>query len=154
MAEIALTRGKVALVDDADLALVSRFKWCAKRHRRTWYAETWNGGDHLYMHSLILGAKGCDHVNGDGLDNRRENLRTATPTENNRNRRPIGASRFKGVSPRKSGTFRAAIKVAGKTLWLGVFSTEEEAARAYDAAAVEHFGEFAWLNFPVRGEAE
>lgn len=90
-----------------------------------------------------------DHINGDPLDNRRGNLRICTVQQNNwnRKRRPNGSSSFKGVSA-VGGRFTAHIAPNGKMIYLGSFETEEEAARAYDKAAREHYGEFACLNFP------
>lgn len=101
---------------------------------------------------------GCvvDHINGDRLDNRRDNLRECTQAGNLQNARarvmhgslPV-QSPFKGVSGAKGGKWRAYISAAGQRyIHLGTFDAPEEAARAYDAAAIEHFGEFARLNFP------
>lgn len=97
-----------------------------------------------------------DHINHDKLDNRRENLRLCTQAENSRNsvkrtwrngKQPT--SRYKGVSlHRQSGKWRAQLYRERKLYCLGYYATEEQAARAYDAAAREHFDEFAYLNFP------
>jgi len=105
------------------------------------------------MHRVILDAPMnmlVDHINGNGLDNRRENLRICTNTENLRNRGKDrdNTSGYKGVVIKKGEKkFRAQIRVNQKTIHLGSFSTPEEAARAYDDAAREYFGEFAWTNF-------
>jgi len=104
------------------------------------------------MHRLIMDAPDgtdVDHRNMDRVDNRRSNLRLATRAENLRNQ---GLSRnntsgFKGVS-RLDGKWRAEIRVKWKLIYLGLFDDKVEAARAYDTAAKEHFGEFARLNFP------
>lgn len=99
-----------------------------------------------------------DHINGDGMDNRRSNLRVCTYAENNRNRRKrkVRASAYKGVSRSPESAkkpWRASIKrPEGKQTHLGCFWTEEEAARAYDDAARELFGEFACPNFPQAGD--
>jgi hypothetical protein len=95
-----------------------------------------------------------DHINRDGLDNRKRNLRPATHGENAFNkpkmkRRGISASNFKGVSL-DGGAWRAQITKGGKTIWLGRFRNEEEAALAYDKAATDHVGEYARLNFPFQ----
>lgn len=156
MKEIQLTQGKVAWIDDEDFYLVSETGWTAicKGHKRTlWYAVTWNNGRAFEMHRLIMGfpeGREVDHRNGNGLDNRRENLRIATTAQNQANqRKSCGVSRFKGVDlNRKAHTWRARIMQGQKSLHLGMFKTEEAAARAYDRAATELWGEFAWLNFP------
>lgn len=155
MREIALPRGMVALVDDEDFALVSRRTWSPSRNDGnggTFYAVS-GASPRVLMHVLILGSEPgtqIDHINGNGLDNRRSNLRRCSRAQNAANRakqRGTFTSRFKGVSRLASG-WRAYI-TAGRFIYLGTFATEEDAARAYDAAAVEHFGEFARLNFPT-----
>lgn len=106
------------------------------------------------MHRLILGTSvgmEVDHVNGDGRDNRRVNLRLATHSQNmanQRKRRDGISSRYKGVwyERRRKRPWRAKIKVRGRQVNLGYFETEEEAAYAYNLAALEHFGGFARLN--------
>jgi len=106
------------------------------------------------MHREMMNAPAgmlVDHRNGDNLDNRRSNLRLATPTENSCNRRKKtgGSSRYKGVTfNRRSGKWFARIRIHGKCIFLGTFESEVEAARAYDAAAKKYHGEFACLNFP------
>ena len=106
----------------------------------------------LIVHRLLgLGVGGIDHANGNGLDNRRENLRLATGSQNNSNspKRAWTSSRFKGVSwHRKYGKWQAGIKCSGSRRFLGFFFDETEAACAYDRAAVAAFGEFACVNFP------
>lgn len=165
MAEIPLSQGKVAIVDDSDLALVSNYKWHAAKRRTVWYAatvvkaKTRCGITLLYMHKLIFGVdKGrVDHRNGNGLDNRRSNLRAATRTQNSQNSAKRHStngtpppSPYKGVSISRSkrNPWRARIKVERQEIILGYYKTQEEAARAYDAAALKYFGEFARLNFP------
>jgi hypothetical protein len=157
MKTIQLTRGKVALVDDCDYERLSMLEWCALKHPSTFYAvksgRTATGRKMTYMHREILKPPHnmqCDHIDGNGLDNRRCNLRICTQAENLRNGRArAGSSRFKGVSWHKSGQkWLAQIKDDGKTIYLGLFPDETEAARAYDAAARELFGEFARPNFP------
>ena len=106
----------------------------------------------MYMHKLITGWPRTDHKNHNGLDNRRENLRPATHTQNQQNTRPrviVGTSRYKGVCwSKRERKWRAVIKFAGVQRHLGYFADEEDAARAYDAAARKYHGEFACLNFP------
>lgn len=157
MIEIPLSQGLVALVDDEDADLVlSAGKWSAARRRNTFYAVRQarrpDGTKYiLKMHRFLTGHERTDHRNGDGLDNRRSNLRHATNAENLRNRGATSqnTSGFKGVGlNQRSGRWRASIKIDGRQIHLGMHATPEDAARAYDAAARQHFGEFAWLNFP------
>lgn len=91
-----------------------------------------------------------DHRNGDGLDNRRDNLRYATRARNTANRASVGgSSRFKGVSwSKRDKIWYANICVNYRTIYLGTYRNEEDAARAYDAAAKKYFGAFARPNFP------
>ena len=153
---IPLTRGYNAVVDAADAErVVAAGPWCAAPNGRTVYAHrrvVRSNGDVTTegMHAFITGADRTDHINGDGLDNRRSNLRRATHGQNmaNKGRYRNNTSGFKGVSRRRSGRWFAQIQAQGTHRYLGQFDTAEDAARAYDAAAVEAFGEFARLNFP------
>lgn len=149
--------GLFALVDDEDFALVSRYKWYVSTEGYAVHS-VWDKGKcyTLKMHRLILGlgpGDPCqaDHANHDGLDNRRSNLRLATISQNAGNRRKQSGtvSRYKGVCwASREQRWRDTIRVQGKRISLGYFDAEAEAARAYDAAAVHFFGEFACLNFP------
>lgn len=164
MAEVYLTRGKIALVDDEDYERVSQFQWYAAPHSKTWRAMTpmmCNGKKKMvYLHRFILNAPdgiSIDHKNGNALDNRRDNLRFATTSQNMQNQGPREiprASQFKGVkkSYRIRRPWRAHIGHNGELIHLGHWASEEEAARAYDSAARRLFGEFAWLNFPSISE--
>ena len=101
------------------------------------------------MHTLIAGVKGPDHVNSNGLDNRRINLREASQAQNCANQRlhSNNTSGYKGVSrERAERRWKARICVKGRHIFLGRFDDPVEAARAYNEAALEYFGEFAWLN--------
>lgn len=160
--EIPLTQGQVALIDRADLVLVAPYKWFAhKRHKRkpsdrdAFYAHantTVDGARRtVLMHRLIAGFpnEDVDHRNGNGLDNRRENLRAATPNQNGGNAMPRRneTSRFKGVSWfAESSCWMANITHERRQRYLGLHATEEAAALAYNSAARELFGEFARLN--------
>jgi hypothetical protein len=147
--EIPLTQGKVAIIDDEDWPLVSSHKWHASAKTNysitSWYAVD---SKRIPMHQ-ILGGKRWDHINGDSLDNRRSNLRPATHQQNNCN---TGAhfsstSKYKGVSwATRQTKWVAQIKVFGHNKHIGVFTDEHKAALAYDQAARQYHGEFAWLN--------
>ena len=157
MAEIDLGNGHFVLVDDQDLGWLSQWSWSVVRGSHGLYARRnyrTKGIHHTeLMHRAIMGAgpaERVDHVRvADTLDNRRANLRLCSNSLNMANRGPTRAntSGFKGVLSRK-GRFAGQIRCQGKALHLGVFDTAEEAARAYDAAALQHFGSFAALNFP------
>lgn len=156
MREIPLTRGLVALVDDEDYERVSEFKWRACVRARATYAirtkMTNRRTKFIFMHRFIVGAPAdavIDHRDWNGLNNQRSNLRICTVQQNCANgRRKPGKSGFRGVQPISSGRWRAVISISGRLKHLGVFSLPEEAARIYDAAALNSFGEFAVLNFP------
>lgn len=156
MKTIPLSRGLVALVDDEDYDAVIRMgSWCATPSARTFYAlrnarRPDGGPTTLRMHRFLTGWQMVDHINGDGLDNRRSNLREATSAQNNANAQMNynNTAGYKGVSRvKRSPNWRACIRISGKTRHLGMFPTAEDAARAYDAAARIVHGEFARLNF-------
>jgi hypothetical protein len=160
MVEVPLTQGKVALIDDEDAERVIRYKWHARwdAKGRRYYAVRQTQRKRkpyaLSMHRFILNAPPdaqVDHINRDGLDNRRSNLRLATANQNhwNSGRQINYRTGFKGVYwSKKDKRFRAAIKRYGAVRGIGSFGTAIEAARVYDAAARLLFGEFARLNFP------
>lgn len=136
-----------AKVDREDFERVTRLRWYAWRSAGLVYARSTR--DKLAMHRFVLGdipsGMVVDHINGDGLDNRRSNLRICTQRENSRNR---GAKRgFRGVSWKADiGRWRARIMVDRREISLGAFDTQESAAAAYNEAAIEHYGAFARLN--------
>jgi hypothetical protein len=146
------------LVDDEDAELVSGHAWRVQGNNSggVVYAAAMivrpdGRRKNVYMHHLITGATGIDHVNRNGLDNRRANLRPTTKSQNMANSRPQGGtSEFKGVSWSTSERrWRAQITVNGKTRCIGRFKSERDAADAYDRVAVEAFGEFARTNAMV-----
>lgn len=149
---IPLTRGKYAIVDHADYEMLSRWKWQAVKAPCTWYARrSERTAGCTYMHRQLMPlAETVDHISGDGLDNRRGNLRPATQAQQCRNSRPKGGlSKYKGVAlDRRDGVWYAHITVNRVRMHLGRYDSEVRAARAYDAAARLHHGEFARLNFP------
>ena len=157
---IYLGQQRFTLVDQGDFEELQRFNWhyhsdgrgsgCVARNR---LLADRPGGKWVYLHRDLLGepASEIDHKNGDTLDNRRQNLRIASRIQNTRNRRRIG--QFKGVVFRaRSNRYEAKIGVEGRRIWLGQFPSAQEAARAYDDAARQYFGDFACLNFPHPGE--
>ncbi len=153
---IKLNLGYVAVVDDCDFDLVSAFTWHANKRGGTVYVEASIMRDgvktRLKMHRLIMGAtKGIevDHINGIGLDNQRSNLRVATRSQNSANRGNNRKAGFRGVYRTSGGKFEVRLTVRPKVHYLGRFISADEAARAYDAAALAAFGEFARLNFPT-----
>jgi HNH endonuclease len=162
MKEIPLTRGFVAQVDDRDYALLLRLgPWHAHKGPRTFYAvHSYANGQgrgcpigKILMHHVIMGRKyggrDVDHADGNGLNNQRANLRWSTRSQNRANsRKQRGSSNpFKGVSfIKRLNKFQASI--GHKRRYLGVFTSADDAARAYDRAAIELYGEFACLNFP------
>ena len=154
VAYVPLTQGHEAIIDAADVALVEGVNWCSKPTKWAVYAvrntprdsngkQGWEA-----MHRVIMGATAgvfVDHISGDGLDNRRKNLRFATNTQNQHNRRLCRASTsgLKGASLHKpSGMWRARIRCSGKQYDLGSFDTAEEAHAAYCEASRRLHGEF------------
>lgn len=160
MKQIPLTQGKVALVDDADYDELSKYKWHAQKEYRsgTFYAARYirlSAGKYtqISMHRQILGLEykdglQIDHINRNPLDNRRRFLRVCTQSKNMMNRRgKQGSSQYKGVYFDKyHKKWRAEIRLAGVGSFLGYFDFEEDAAEAYNIAAIRYFGEFACLN--------
>ena len=156
MKEIILTQGRVALVDDEDFEELSRYQWCAAKNRNKFYAhrkERDSQGKRysVYMHREVLKTPHdmhTDHIDGDGLNNMRANLRICTIAENQRNRgkQSNSTSKFKGVTWQKvSNKWRARITVNGKKKHIGCYVTAEEAYRAYCEAAKKYHGGFAHI---------
>lgn len=151
---VALTQGKSALIDSQDLPFISRWKWYARESNGTWYAARgqWNGKNNtiIKMHRVLLSAKKgylVDHINHDTLDNTRGNLRLVTSSQNQMNRIASAKSGFKGVAlTRNKKRYRTFIKIDGSYRHLGVFDEILEAARAYNRAAKEAFGDYAFFN--------
>lgn len=149
---VPLTQGKFALVDTRDGWVLSH-PWC---YGKTWhceYASRRVDGKKVYMHRELLGLAAndkveVDHRDGNGLNNRRDNLRLATHQQNLQNQRPRGgSSKYRGVFWDKSkARWKASIRLGARRFWLGSFSTELEAAVAYNRRAKELFGDRARLN--------
>jgi len=168
--KIALTQGKFAIVDAEDYEELAKYKWFAVSYERICYAlraikakesrgkppmGKLRGKERtVRMHRAILDVpkgKIVDHINHNGLDNRRSNLRVATRRQNSWNKRKRStscSSQYKGVTWfKKGGKWQAKIVCKGRWIFLGYFDDENAAARAYDAKAAELFGEYAALNF-------
>jgi hypothetical protein len=165
MKEVPLTQGLVAIVDDEDYELVSRYTWQAVSNGADYYAVCTIYEDDgtqwpLRMHRLIMNAPDdmeVDHVNNNTLDYQRSNMRLATRSQNNANRtmpQGEGGSGYRGVYRTTSGRWRAQIKSGGTIHQLGSYDTPEEAARAWDEAALQMHGSFARLNFPENMQEE
>jgi len=159
---IPLTQGFVALVDDEDYERCNKHKWYACFSGTKVYARTCIKGKipiWMRLHRFIMSPlpdQQIDHINNDGLDNRKENLRIATSTQNIANtpkhkthNGTTPSSKYKGVCFFKAtGGWVTYLRLHGKQMHLGYFTSEIEAAKAYDKKAKELFGEFAKLNFP------
>jgi HNH endonuclease len=160
---IALTQGRYAIVDAADYEWLNQWKWCAARTGNLWYAYRKQHGKTVRMHQLIMNppkGKVVDHINGNGLDDRRDNLRICTRRENawnhGRRKQENASSQFIGVHRRKEHPDKCYVRVTrdGEATNLGPFDNEIQAAQARDQKARELHGEFAYLNFPEALEPE
>lgn len=158
MKKIPLTKNKVAIVDDEDFEWLSKYKWRAEKKAQTFYAvRSSKVINHkrisIKMHRLILKIEDrkikCDHINRNGLDNQKHNLRIATSSQNNSNRmsRPGSTSKYLGVCWNKSRRkWQANISKNGRTFYLGLYDLEIDAAKKYNEMAPKIHGEFANLN--------
>jgi hypothetical protein len=148
---------RFAIVDADDYEHLAKYKWYCEQDGNTFYTFRREGRKRkrVSMHRQILHApKGLlvDHIDGNGLNNRKSNLRLCSPAQNARNKRPAPncSSRYKGVTWHKyHKKWHVRIFKSGKSTYLGSFDDEIEAAVAYDRKAAELFGEFAYLNFPT-----
>lgn len=154
---LPLSGGMFALVDNADFEEVSKFVWSAIGKEGYYYAARKPKDRPLvFLHRWLLDAgesTTVDHINHNTLDDRRNNLRTASRNEQmqNRSKNRNNKSGFKGVYQSREGRWKAQIGTAGKRVYLGTFQTAQDAAAAYDAAARRFFGEFSFTNDDMRG---
>ena len=158
---IRMGQPRYAKVDPGDYERLRGYEWLARKGRNSFYAlrraARGKGGKEgiIYMHREVIEVgegEVVDHINHDGLDNRGENLRAATASQNMCHRKKrSGAthSKYKGIYRRKKiGKWQAQITFEKKRICLGHFGDEIEAAEAYDRAAMKYHGDFASLNFP------
>lgn len=141
---VPLSKGYHTIIDPEDFPRISARRWSYSK------GYAWNFRVSA-LHRLILNTEdgfSTDHINGNGLDNRKQNLRQVTHQQNICNQRSItGASKYKGVNFSKAANkWEARISVNGKRKALGCFKTEIEAAQEYDKAAIEMHGQYARLN--------
>jgi hypothetical protein len=158
---IPLSQGKYAIVDPDDHDRLSRHKWYASPGHHTYYAVRGQWSPilkkrlNIAMHREVIDVPDdlfVDHINHNGWDNRKANLRPATAADNARNARHPRintTSKYRGIwYNKRKKRWRAGISLKGKTIHLGYFRKEIDAAKAYDKTAKKHYGQFAILNFP------
>ena len=147
MKRIPLTQGKFAIVDDDIYEFVNQWKWHAIKGAITWYAVR---GHHTRMHRVIMGTPykmETHHINGNGLDNRKDNLQICSKSNHNYTKSPK-TGKYKGIAIGwREGIWQARITINGKRISLGYYAYAKEAARAYDKAALEYCGVYARTNF-------
>jgi hypothetical protein len=153
MKQISLTQGLFALVDDDDYNYLNQFKWYAIKDGRNFYARrniTINEKQKpILMHWDVMNGKGVDHIDNNGLNNQKENLRFCTSSQNQMNtrKRKNTSSIYKGVNlEKRNNKWRSEIRINKKPIYIGTFISEIEAAKAYNKMAIEYFGEFANVN--------
>lgn len=152
MRKIQLSQGKYAFVDDKNYKKLSKYKWHAQKFGKYWYATR---TEVVLMHRQIMGLKKgnpllVDHKDRDGLNNQKKNLRSCTKSQHQhtQKRKGTGVSKYRGVSwNKKRKRWQAKIQFQGKTIMIGSFKNEKQAALAYDNKAKELFNEFAFSNF-------
>lgn len=167
MITIPLNHEKMAIIDDVDSGKVANFKWLAVRYNNTWYAKAYtrvgrvgriNGinrlGKMIYLHRLVMGfpKKFIDHIDHDGLNCRKNNLREVTASQSNMNMRMRkgNVSGFRGVTilrdhPRKR-PWLAQLKINGETVFRDYFTTAIAGAKAYNKASLKYHGDFGYRN--------
>jgi len=150
MKHIKLTQGKFAIVDNTNFEWLNQWKWCAQKGISTWYAiRRDKKGKTIRMHRIILNTPegmDTDHINSNGLDNRICNLRICSRSQHHRNRKPK-KGKYKGVNMGgRANKWQARITIKGKRMSLGYYKKKEDAARAYNIAAIKYFGNYARTN--------
>ena len=155
MKKIKLTKGQSTIVDDCDFESLSGHKWCVSKGKGNFYAARSEDGRTILMHRQIIDAPqgmDVDHINHNGLDNRRFNLRACTRSQNlgNQRKQRNATFKYKGICWEHTNSWSARICLNYTQIYLGTFKSEFLAAKAYDYAAKRLFGEFAYLNFHER----
>lgn len=154
MKEICLTKGMITIVDDDDFDMLSKYKWYVTNKKGTFYTQRrheFPDGTKktICMHYLIMGREWVDHIDGDPLNNQKSNLRICTPRQNSMNTRSHSdsTSKYKGVSlVGHNKRWRSEIYYNGKTIYLGEFDKETDAAKTYNDKSIELFGEWGKAN--------
>lgn len=152
--KIRLSTGKFALVDKDDYGFLKNINWSESKSLNTSYAiaRVWIGNKwhSVTMHRMIMrfSKRWVDHIDGNGLNNQKSNLRYCNQNQNSANsKNKDRKAPYRGVTKTKYGRYHARITVSTKTRHLGMFDTAEAAAKAYDEAARQHWGDFATTNF-------
>jgi ribosomal protein S17E len=146
---IPLTQGQFSMIDDEDYKEVIKYNWHAQKGHSGYYANSWSKtikNKKVHMHRLVMNPPEnmmIDHVNGNTLDNRKENLRICTNQQNQFNSKKASnnTSGYKGVTHDR-GRWKAQIRINGKPTHLGYFNSPEDGHKAYCAAAKKHRGDF------------
>jgi hypothetical protein len=153
---LELPCGRVAVIDEDDVPFLHGWLIFSDVRKHTVYVRCRRPGmanrnKYVYLHKMLTGFDMTDHENGNGLDCRRENLRTCDDTQNACNKKAHNGRRFKGVYSCSWDRTKWVtwVTIDGRTIRGGVFTSEEDAARRYDELARQYHGEFARLNFPV-----
>lgn len=155
---LLITKNKIVFISNEDEETITKFKWNATIHGNKFYATRYeykpSGNRMIYMHRMIMGVNGgeVDHINGDPLDNRRENLRVVTHQQNHFNMKKmstIASSKYRGVCWSKDHqSWIVQIRHNGHSRLVTCIESEKIAAMIYDLLAIDRFGEYANLNFP------
>jgi len=155
---IPLTQGKFAIVDAEDYDWLVQYKWHCRHNRNKFYAYRNKARKTISMHRQLIGDTNAllvDHIDGNGLNNRKSNLRICTAAQNTYNKHPRSNShsRYKGLTwHKRNKRWEVQIIKSSKRTFIGSFDNELNAAMAYDRKAEQLFGEFAYLNFPQLAE--
>jgi len=151
LSQLGKNKGKfVALVDDEDYEYLNQFRWSASKQGTRIYAKRYSKiKNEKRMHRLIMNTPDgmeVDHIDHNGLNNQKSNLRICNRSQNSANKKPMGGRKYRGIC-HHGGKVLSYIAKDGEQINLGSYETEDEAAKAYDKKALELYGEFANLNF-------